>query len=194
MLTLTTWLTFAIVAFGMVLTPGPNMAYLVSRSICQGRGAGMISLGGVVTGFAVPYAYDALRFGGAIYLGWLAWQALKPGGSSPFEIRALKPDSPSRLYGMGLFTSLLNPKVAALYLSLMPQFVDHTGNILTQTLLLGATQIAVSGLGNSFYVLTSGTMASFLTGRPAWMKVQRWLMGTVLAGLAARMILDGARR
>ena len=83
----------------MVLTPGPNMIYLVSRSICQGRKAGLISLGGVAMGFvfymlcaafgitalvmAVPYAYDALRFGGALYLLWLAWQAIKPGGRSP---------------------------------------------------------------------------------------------------------------
>ncbi|MBX8828422.1 LysE family translocator, partial [Ochrobactrum sp. SFR4] len=81
---------------GMVLTPGPNMVYLISRSICQGRIAGLISLGGVALGFvfymlcaafgitaivmAVPYAYDALRFGGALYLLYLAWQVLKPGG------------------------------------------------------------------------------------------------------------------
>lgn len=78
--TLTHLVTFALVALGMVLTPGPNMIYLISRSISQGRTAGLISLGGVALGFvfymlcaafgitalvlAVPYAYDALRFGG----------------------------------------------------------------------------------------------------------------------------------
>ncbi|WP_141130651.1 LysE family translocator, partial [Thiomonas arsenitoxydans] len=101
--TLTHFFTFALVALGMVLTPGPNMIYLISRSISQGRSAGLISLGGVALGFvfymlcaafgitalllAVPYAYDALRFGGALYLLYLAWQAVKPGGHSPFQMR-----------------------------------------------------------------------------------------------------------
>lgn len=152
---------FAAVALGMVLTPGPNMAYLVSRSVCQGRAAGLVSLGGVALGFlvyvlfaafgitallfAVPYAYDALRFTGAAYLAYLAWSALKPGGASPFQVRELSPDSPQRLFGMGLLTSLLNPKIAALYLSLLPQFVDRaSGDILGQTLTLGALQIVIS--------------------------------------------------
>lgn len=210
MLALPTLLTFAAIATGMVLTPGPNMAYLVSRSICQGRVAGLISLGGVVTGFliymmltafgitalllAVPVAYDTLRIAGACYLGWMAWQALKPGGRSPFEIRELKPDSPRRLYGMGLFTSLLNPKVAALYLSLLPQFVDHTGNVLSQTMLLGVTQIMISAFFNACFVVMAGAISAFLAGRPLWMTIQRWLMGTVLAGLAMRMAFDTARR
>ena len=102
-------LAFALVALGLVLTPGPNMMYLVSRSICQGRRAGLISLGGVGLGFlvymvaaafgitallfAVPLAYDALRLAGAAYLLYLAWQALKPGGRSPFQVRDLPVDS-----------------------------------------------------------------------------------------------------
>ena len=91
-------IAFALISLGMVLTPGPNMIYLISRSICQGRTAGLISLGGVALGFvfymlaaafgitallfAVPYAYDALRLAGAAYLAWLAWQAIRPGGRS----------------------------------------------------------------------------------------------------------------
>ena len=117
-------LAFAAVSLGMALTPGPNMIYLLSRSICQGRTAGLISLGGVALGFvfymlcaafgitalllAVPYAYDALRFAGVVYLLWLAWQALKPGGRSPFEVRALPPDSPRKLFAMGFVTSMPN--------------------------------------------------------------------------------------
>ena len=147
-------LTFAAVALGMVLTPGPNMAYLVSRSVCQGRAAGLVSLGGVALGFltymllaafgitallfAIPYAYDALRLCGAAYLAWMAWNALRPGGASPFQVRELPPDSPRRLFAMGLLTNLLNPKIAALYLSLLPQFVDRAaGDVMGQTLALG---------------------------------------------------------
>ena len=211
MVSLTALVAFSAVALGMVLTPGPNMAYLVSRSICQGRTAGLISLAGVALGFvtymllaafgitalvfAVPYAYDALRLVGAAYLGWLAWNALKPGGRSPFEVRDLPPDSPRRLFAMGLLTNLLNPKIAALYLSLLPQFVDASqGDVLGQTLLLGTAQIAISITVNALIVLAAGAVAAFLTGRPLWMAVQRWLMGTVLAVLAVRMAFDTGRR
>lgn len=211
MVSLTALVAFSAVALGMVLTPGPNMAYLVSRSICQGRTAGLISLAGVALGFvtymllaafgitalvfAVPYAYDALRLAGAAYLGWLAWNALKPGGRSPFEVRDLSPDSPRRLFAMGLLTNLLNPKIAALYLSLLPQFIDASqGDVLGQTLLLGTAQIAISVTVNALIVLAAGSVAAFLTGRPMWMAVQRWLMGTVLAVLAVRMAFDTGRR
>jgi threonine/homoserine/homoserine lactone efflux protein len=204
-------LTFAAIALGMVLTPGPNMAYLVSRSVCQGRAAGLISLGGVALGFltymllaafgitallfAIPYAYDALRLCGAAYLGWMAWNALRPGGASPFQVRELAPDSPHRLFAMGLLTNLLNPKIAALYLSLLPQFVDRTaGDVMGQTLALGVTQIAISVMVNAAIVVTAGSVAAFLTGRPLWARAQRWLMGTVLAGLALRMAWDSGRR
>jgi threonine/homoserine/homoserine lactone efflux protein len=211
MVPVTALAAFAAVALGMVLTPGPNMAYLVSRSICQGRTAGLFSLGGVALGvliymllatfgitalfFIIPYAYDALRLAGAAYLAWMAWNALKPGGSSPFEVRTLPPDSPPRLFTMGLLTALLNPKIAVLYLSLLPQFVDRgAGDILQQTLELGTMQVAISVTVNAAIVLVAGTVASFLAGRPLWAVVQRWLMGTVLAGLAVRMALDTGRR
>src|ERR1700733_16302201 len=90
--TLSSQIAFSLVALGMVLTPGPNMIYLISRSICQGRTAGFISLSGVGLGFVfytlcaafgitalvmtVPLAYDALRAAGALYLLYLAWQAV----------------------------------------------------------------------------------------------------------------------
>lgn len=204
------WLAFALVSLGMVLTPGPNMLYLISRSICQGRVAGLISLGGVALGFvfymlcaafgitalllAVPYAYQALCWGGALYLAWMAWGALRPGGRSPFQVRTLPQDSPRRLFAMGLVTNLLNPKIAMLYLSLLPQFLDpEQGHVLGQSLALGATQIVISVSVNALIAVTAGSIAAFLAGRPLWLLVQRWLMGTVLAGLAVRMALEARR-
>ncbi len=201
---------FALIALGMALTPGPNMIYLISRSICQGRAAGLISLGGVALGFvcymlsaafgitalllAVPYGYDALRFGGAVYLLYLAWQALRPGGRSPFQVRALPPDSANRLFIMGLVTNLLNPKIAILYLSLLPQFIDPAhGGVLGQSLLFGAIQIAISVSVNAGIAVSAGTIAVFLANRPSWLLVQRWLMGTVLAGLAVRMATEARK-
>jgi threonine/homoserine/homoserine lactone efflux protein len=208
--TLTHHLQFALVALAMVLTPGPNMIYLLSRSICQGRAAGLISLGGIALGFmiylmcaalgltaiflSVPMAYDVLRIGGVIYLLYLAWQALKPGGRSPFQVRDLPEDSPRRLFGMGLFTSLLNPKVAILYVSLLPQFIQpEHGSVLTQSLVLGSTQIAISVSVNAIIVLMAGSVAVFFASRPTWQVVQRWMMGTVLAGLAVRMAVESRR-
>jgi threonine/homoserine/homoserine lactone efflux protein len=203
-------LTFALVALGLALTPGPNMMYLVSRSICQGRKAGLISLGGVGLGFmvymvaaalgitallfAVPVAYDALRLTGAAYLLYLAWQALKPGGRSPFQVRDLPVDSARRLFAMGFLTNLLNPKAAMLYLSLLPQFIDPSrGSVFAQSLVLGSLQIAISLSINALIATAAGTIASFLGSRPAWMVVQRWLMGTVLAGLGLRMAFEARR-
>lgn len=201
---------FALIALGMVLTPGPNMIYLISRSICQGPAAGLISLGGVALGFvvymvfaalgitalllAVPFAYDALRFAGALYLLYLAWQAVKPGGRSPFQLRELPKDGPRKLFAMGFLTSLLNPKVAALYLSLLPQFIHpDSGSVLLQSLVFGSLQIMVSVTVNALIAMTAGSIAAFLAGRPFFMLVQRWLMSTVLASLAVSMVAEARR-
>ncbi|MDX3936551.1 LysE family translocator [Stenotrophomonas sp.] len=204
-------LAFGLISLGMVLTPGPNMLYLISRSICQGRTAGLISLGGVALGFlvylacaalgitallmAVPHAYDVLRLAGAAYLLYLAWQALRPGGRSPFQLRTLDHDSPRRLFGMGLFTALLNPKIAVMYLSLLPQFIQPHGHgsVMVQSVVLGLVQIATSVSVNALIVLAAGSIATFLAGRPRWQTVQRGLMGTVLGALAVRMLVDARR-
>ncbi len=201
---------FALVSLGMVLTPGPNMIYLISRSIAQGRDAGLISLAGVALGFvgymlcaafgitalllAVPYAYDALRFAGALYLLHLAWQAVKPGGRSPFELRELPRDGARKWFLMGLLTNVLNPKIAVLYLSLLPQFIDPArGSVLRQSLLLGSTQIVISLAVNAAIVLAAGRIARFLARRPGWITLQRWLMGTVLTALALRVATEARR-
>ncbi|MGE9551980.1 LysE family translocator [Erwinia amylovora] len=209
MITLSQLLTFAAIALGLVLTPGPNMIYLISRSLCQGRKAGYISLTGVALGFmfymvcaamgitalimAVPLAYDVLRIAGALYLLYMAWQAIF-GGKSPFQVRELPADSPRKLFTMGLLTNLLNPKTAVIYLTLLPQFIrPEQGHVLAQSLTLGFTQIFTSMLVNSLIIFAAGTIASFLARRPAWQKLQRWLMGAVLTGLALRMVLDGRK-
>ncbi|MFI9274275.1 LysE family translocator [Kitasatospora sp. NPDC052896] len=197
------------VSLGMVLTPGPNMMYLVSRSITQGRRAGAISLAGVAVGFlvylgaanlglslvllAVPALYLTVKLAGAAYLGWLAWRALRPGGASVFAPGELAPDSPRRLFVMGLLTNLLNPKIAVMYLSLIPQFIDvRAGHVLPQGFVLGGIQIAVSLTVNLAVVLAAGTIATFLARRPGWLRVQRYLMGTVLGVLAVKLATDRA--
>ncbi len=206
----TSLLAFAAIVLGMALTPGPNMVYLISRSICQGRTAGMISLGGVALGFvfymlcaafgitalvlAVPYAYDTVRIAGAVYLMWLAWQAVRPGGHSPFRARDLPEDGPRKLFLMGFLTNLLNPKVAMIYLSLLPQFIDPArGSVLGQALILGTAQIVISVFVNAMIAVSAASIAVFLTQRPTFALVQRWVMGMVLAGLAVRMATEARR-
>jgi threonine/homoserine/homoserine lactone efflux protein len=198
----------ALVALGMVLTPGPNMIYLITPSVTQGRMAGLISLLEVVLGFivyllcavfgltallfAVPFAYETIRWTGAAYLLYLAWGAVKPGARSVLELRTdLAHDAPGKLFTMGLVTNLLNPKIAVLYLSLLPQFVDpEKGPVLLQAIALGLTQIVVSLTVNFLIVLAAGSIAAWFATRPSWLKAQRWLMAGVLAGLAVQLAFE----
>lgn len=206
MLTVTELGWYALAALVLVLTPGPNMIYCISRTLCQGRSAGLLSLAGVLLGFvvhllaaslglaalllAVPMAFDAIRLAGAAYLLWLAWQALRPGGLAPFQARELPQDSPATLFAMGLLTNLLNPKVAMFALSFIPQFLHpERGSVLVQALQLGAVQIVVSGTVNALLILGAARITAFLSRSQGWLRAQRYVMGTVLAGLAVRIAL-----
>lgn len=211
MVTASALIGISVIALGLVLTPGPNMIYLVSRSITQGRRAGLISLLGVALGFLVylitaavglatvfihvPAAYTALKITGAAYLLYLAWQAFRPGGTSAFAPQhGLPADGPGRLVTMGLVTNLLNPKIAVLYLTLLPQFIDPArGSVAVQSLVLGTTQIAIALTVNAAIVVFAGSLAAFLNTRPRWLRAQRYLMGSVLTALAVRLLTDRAR-
>lgn len=199
----------AVIGLMMVLTPGPNMIYLASRAIGQGRRAGLVSLGGVAVGFllylaataaglsalfeAVPAAYHVVKIAGALYLAWLAWGMLRPGGSSPFVTDDLEPHSARRLFTMGLVTNLLNPKIALLYAALIPQFVDPArGSAWGQFVQLGLTQIVVAVTVNALIVLSAAALATQLARHPRVMRAQRLVSGTVLGWFAGRMALSKA--
>jgi threonine/homoserine/homoserine lactone efflux protein len=95
---------------------------------------------------------------------------------------------------MGFVTNLLNPKIAMLYLALLPQFIDPAqGSVLTQSLVLGSVQTVISVSVNGMIALAAGSIAVFLGTRPTWVLVQRYLMGTVLAGLAMKMAFEAKR-
>lgn len=205
MIATSSFLVFVGAALLMALTPGPNMVYLISRSLCQGRTAGVMSWLGVVLGFtvhmccaavgltalfmAVPLGYELLKFGGALYLLWLAWAALRPGARSPFEARDLPAESPRKLFTMGLLTSILNPKVAIFYLSVLPQFVSpDAGAVLGQSLLLGATQVCIGATVNLLVTLSAAGIAGWFGRHRFWLAAQRWLMGLVLGALAVKLL------
>jgi threonine/homoserine/homoserine lactone efflux protein len=202
---------FAVASVLLVLTPGPNLLYLVSRTLCQGRAAGLVSLAGTTSGFAVhilaaalglsavfiavPIAYDVVRWAGAGYLVWLAWDAVRPGAQGGlFQPKQLSAEPPRKLLRNGMITSILNPKVALFYLALFPQFVEpERGSVFVQSIALGAIQIAISVVGDALFVVTAAGVAAWLAHRPVWMAAQRWVLATVFVGIAAKLALDERR-
>ena len=202
-----TLLVFAALSFGLAVTPGPNMLYLVSRSLAQGTGAGMVSLVGCQVGslvimlcaaagltaalFAVPYAWDVLRLGGAAYLMFLAWQCVRPGGQPIFAPRAMPREPAARLFSVGFATAALNPKVALFYVAVLPPFIDPAlGSVFTQGAILGAVQIGVAILFDGALVMGAAGVARFLGTRPGWMAAQRWILGGALALLAVKLATE----
>jgi threonine/homoserine/homoserine lactone efflux protein len=204
--TLSAALSFAAVAFLMALSPGPNLLYLASRSICQGRLAGFASLGGVCTGMfcymlataaglsalfkAVPAAYDAVRWAGALYLLWLAYKLLTTPSDS-LAPTSLPAESRGRLYRRGLLTCLLNPKIVVTYGVLLPQFVDPaSAHVLTQTVALGLVQIAAAASAHSLVIVSAAGLASVVSRHHGFAKFQRYLLGSVLTALAVRLVVE----
>ncbi|MFC4061777.1 LysE family translocator, partial [Planomonospora corallina] len=158
----------------------------------------VVYLVAVVTGITavfsvVPAAYAVVKLAGAGYLLWLAWGVVRPGGGPVFAPGEPVAEGAGRLFSMGLVTSLLNPKIAVLYVSLLPQFVDPArGGVAVQSLVLGLTQIVVAVSFNAMFVMVAGSVAKVLDGRPVWVRVQRYVMGTVLGGLAVHLALGRA--
>jgi len=204
------YLLFVAACVMLVITPGPNLLYLISRTLCQGRRAGLVSLAGTTTGFivhilaaalgvsavlvAVPVLYDAIRYAGAAYLLWLAWDSFRPQGRGLFAARELPVESNAKLYRTGVVTSILNPKVALFYLALFPQFVEPAlGHVFVQSLFLGATQIVIAVIGDTLFVLAAAQVARWLATRPRWTAVQRWLQGGIFAAIALKLALPERR-
>lgn len=222
---LDTLLVFAALSLGLAITPGPNMLYLVSRSLAQGTRAGMVSLLGCQAGslaimlcaaagitaalLAIPYAWDALRLGGAAYLMWLAWQCVRPGGEplfapppgAPGAARsgapgwgALPAEPDGRLFAVGFATAALNPKVALFYVAVLPPFLDPArGDVFVQAAILGAVQIGLCTAFDAVLVRGASATARFLGNNPGWMAVQRWLLGGALALIAVKLALTDGR-
>jgi threonine/homoserine/homoserine lactone efflux protein len=206
---LATWLLFVLAVIALVATPGPNVLYLVSRTLAQGRAAGFVSLAGTSSGFllhalaaafglsallaAVPVAYDTIRIAGAIYLAWLAWttwraQDVVAVAGTTSRVPALT------LYRDGLVTSILNPKVAMFQLALFPQFVDPAhGSVLAQSLVLAATQVVINIAGDSVFVFGAAGVRRWFSTRPGWSAWSRRILASVFAALAARLALDDRR-
>ena len=206
MIALDTWLLFCVACVALAATPGPNMLFLVSRTLAQGRVAGVVSLAGTSTGFAlhalaaalglsallaaVPLAYDVVRWAGAVYLGWLAVATWRSSGEREAPVAA--PRLPSaRMYRQGLVTSLLNPKLAVFQLALFPQFVDPArGSVLVQGLVLAATQLVIVIAGDAVCVAAATGARRWFAARPGWGRWSKRALAGVFAALAARLAIQ----
>ncbi|PCJ95458.1 MAG: lysine transporter LysE [Flavobacteriaceae bacterium] len=199
-------LLFGLASLIMVLSPGPNMLYLISRSLSQGKKAGIISLFGVICGFlfhilmvsfgltaiffAVPYAFITVKFLGIAYLLYLAYTTVRSKNKIFDADKNLKTDKPLKLFNIGLLTNILNPKMAIFYLSFFPQFIKpEYGSILSQSLQLGVIQIIISFIINLLIVLSAAKMAVWFSKKPIWLRIQKWFMASILTGLALKMAL-----
>lgn len=199
-------LLFGLAALIMVLSPGPNMIYLISRSLSQGKKAGIVSLLGVMCGFlfhilmvsfgltaiffAIPYAFVVVKFLGVVYLLYLAYTTVKSKNKIFDADQNLKSDKPLKLFNIGLLTNILNPKMAVFYLSFFPQFIKpEYGSILGQSFQLGIIQITISFSVNFLIVISAAKMASWFSKKPIWLRIQKWFMASVLTGLAVKMAL-----
>jgi threonine/homoserine/homoserine lactone efflux protein len=151
----------------------------------------MISFGLTAILFAIPFAYTIIKTIGVGYLLYLAYQSVKPGSKNIFQTRDDLPlDKPSKLFTIGFFTNLLNPKVAVFYLSFFPQFIKpEYGSVTTQSIQLGITQASISFSINFIIVLTASKAALFFSKNETWIKWQKWFMASVLTALAVKMAI-----
>lgn len=178
-----TLVTFAVAAFALVVIPGPNLIYIVTRGIQQGRRAAVVSSMGVQTGMMVhiilatlglsaliarvPLVLDVLRYAGGGYLMWLGISLLRKRHAPLDAPVTLRPASMLSLFLHGLVINLLNPKVVLFVLALLPQFVDpRVGSTATQMLVLGSVLIVVALTIDSCYAFASGTVGAWLRHHP----------------------------
>jgi threonine/homoserine/homoserine lactone efflux protein len=200
---LTTLMLFAAAGTILVLTPGPDMIYVLTRGIGQGRAAGIVSVLGILAGSFVhasavalglaslfaasPLAYDILRYAGAAYLLWLAYKALAA-GNDEFVLASRAPAGRRRIFLEALVTNVLNPKVSLFYLTFMPQFVDPArGPVWIQVLFLAAVLNLITLAIKGPLALAAGQVGGWLAARPRVRRIQRWVLGTVFGALALRL-------
>ncbi len=188
---------FAVASILIELTPGPNMAYLAVVAAAQGRRYGFAAVAGVALGLTVvgllaalgvgaviaasPVMYQALRWGGVLYLLWLAWDGWRDAGES-IEHAAIG-SSMARYFKRGLITNLLNPKAAVFYIAVLPGFVTTDYAVMPQTIWLSMIYVAVATGIHAGIVLLAGTARPLLED-PRRSLILRRALALCLAGIA----------
>ncbi|KQY78539.1 amino acid transporter [Ensifer sp. Root142] len=200
---------FAAASLVLTATPGPDMLLIASRSVSQGQGAGFLTYAGIALGTychalaaalglsqliaTVPIAYEIVRWVGCAYLLYLAFKTLRSQAIDFSPSASLKRLSLRRIFGEGLLTNLLNPKMALFVLALFPQFIrPENGAMIVQTLVLATVLNGIGFLVNCAVILLGGRIRSRFTSPTRFKKLPQYLLATVFAGLACRLAL-GAR-
>lgn len=207
MIDLHTYLMFIGAAFVLVIAPGPDMAYMLARTVAQGRAAGFLAAAGINAGAYVhviasvvglsailaasSVAFTILKWVGACYLVWIGYRALTSnGGALNVEADKSVRLRRSTIFWQGFWSDVLNPKVAIFFLAFLPQFIDidnQAFGVANQLLLLGVTCNVVAICTNLVLVCFASAMTNRLrkSGRlVAWMHKA---MGAVFVGLGVRL-------
>jgi threonine/homoserine/homoserine lactone efflux protein len=198
---------FLVASFLLAVTPGPGVFYVVTRSVAQGRRAGLASVAGVALGnlgnaigasiglaalFAVSsVAFTAVKYLGALYLVWLGVQALRA-PTTPATLEPLGAAALRRIFGDGFLVALLNPKTTIFYAAFLPQFVREPGT-LAQTLVLGAIFVAMAAATDSVYAACAGAARPWLQRASAIARLGRWLTAGAFIGLGVLTALTSQR-
>jgi threonine/homoserine/homoserine lactone efflux protein len=205
----TKFLLFVGVSWALILAPGPDMLYVITRGVTQGRKAGMLSAVGVICGILVhttaaalgltlilqtsAIAFLIVKYLGAIYLIYLGIKAWRE--KNTFNLEPLTSAvSLRKIFWQGVLSNVLNPKIAIFFLAFLPQFVDKGSDHVTlQMVILGLT-FALFGLCFLLAVgFSSGTIGGWLTRRPQYTQfVQRFAAGILIA-LGIRLALTERR-
>jgi threonine/homoserine/homoserine lactone efflux protein len=200
-------LLFVSAALVLLAIPGPAVFYVTSRSIGQGRSAGLVSALGIGVGTLVHVAaaavglsallmssaaaFSVVKYLGAAYLIYLGVQKLRHKESLDVSPEASR-SKLSRVFGQGIIVNILNPKTALFFFSFLPQFVDASrGNVALQILFLG-TLFALMGItSDSLWALFAGTVAQHLKRNARWLNTQRYVSGGMLISLGVATAFAG---
>jgi threonine/homoserine/homoserine lactone efflux protein len=188
---------FIFASIVLAVTPGPGVIYLVTRTLSQGRKAGLASIGGIALGDlgnalaasiglaavlgACAGAFVVVKFAGAGYLIFLGVRALRAPKtaqvSAPIEASLLHP------FRDGFWVALLNPKTALFFAALMPQFIDPHRSSLGQSMLLGGVFVAIAMCTDTLYVLAASALAPAITRRSRWLPYGKYVSAATFIGL-----------
>jgi len=199
---------FVAVALALLVTPGPAVLYIVTRSIDQGRRAGMASVLGIEAGslfhvvaaalgvsallMSSAVAFTAVRYVGALYLVYLGLRRLLDKNVEQ-PTPAPRSDGLPRIFGQGVLVNVFNPKTALFFLAFLPQFVDPSrGRISEQILLLGMIWVSLATCSDSVYALLAGSAGHWLRGNLTFLRSQRYVTGGVFVALGIGAGLSGA--
>jgi threonine/homoserine/homoserine lactone efflux protein len=209
---LSTLALFAVAAVTLLVIPGPAVLYIVTRSVDQGRAAGLASVCGVHVGTLVHVAaaalglsallvssataYDTVRWLGAAYLVWLGVRRLlardedNPAAAGPGARRS----GLGRIFAQGVVVNVLNPKTALFFFAFLPQFVDTSrGSVPFQVVVFGVAFVVLGLLSDGAYAVAASTGAGWLRRRPRVARASRLVSGGVLVSLGVTTALAGSR-